>query len=96
MPIHSVFHSQYPTIYKILLSAAIAAGVTIRTNSVVQRIDPETASITLQSGETIQGDMIIGADGHRSFVRDVVRAGSSTAERIEVENGKASGMNFFA
>jgi salicylate hydroxylase len=38
----------------------------------VTSIDPEVASATLSSGEVISGDIVIGADGVESMVRDLV------------------------
>jgi len=38
----------------------------------VVAIDPHTPKVTLESGEIIYADLIVGADGVRSVVRDVV------------------------
>lgn len=46
--------------------------ITFRSGSRVTSIDPSTPSVTLASGEKITADVIIGADGIRSVVRDVV------------------------
>lgn len=37
--------------------------VELRTSSRVADIDPFSATATLESGENIQGDIVIGADG---------------------------------
>lgn len=39
------------------------APVKLSTSSQIVEVDPEKATIKLQSGETVQGDLIIGADG---------------------------------
>lgn len=44
----------------------------IRTGCPVQRIDTVAGKVELASGEVIEGDLIIGADGIRSVVRDSV------------------------
>ncbi|KAG7085982.1 hypothetical protein E1B28_003506 [Marasmius oreades] len=38
----------------------------------VKHVDPTVPSITLESGETFSGDIIIGADGIHSIVRETV------------------------
>ncbi|MCD1269943.1 FAD-dependent monooxygenase [Microbacterium sp. MEC084] len=52
-----------------LADAAVEAGVEIVTGSQVVGADAEGA-LTLESGETLQADLIVGADGVRSKVRD--------------------------
>lgn len=37
--------------------------VELRTSSRVVDVDPATATVTLENGETVQGDLVIGADG---------------------------------
>ncbi|KAK5062634.1 hypothetical protein LTR84_004707 [Exophiala bonariae] len=44
----------------------------IRTGCAVQRIDTAGGKVELASGEVIEGDLIVGADGIRSVVRDSV------------------------
>jgi salicylate hydroxylase len=46
--------------------------VKIRLNSRVKSVDADSPSATLESGEVVHGDLIIGADGIRSYIRDVV------------------------
>lgn len=58
-----------PHLYKVLLEAAVAAGVEIATASEVVAADP-AGSLTLASGEVRKADLVIGADGVRSKVRD--------------------------
>ncbi|KAF8994816.1 hypothetical protein BDQ17DRAFT_1430821 [Cyathus striatus] len=43
--------------------------ITLRMNSKVTSVDPSLPSVTLQSGETIHADLIIGADGVKSHLR---------------------------
>src|SRR5207244_4045159 len=42
------------------------------TSSRVVSVDPETASVTLENGQSYQGDLILGADGVHSVTRKVV------------------------
>lgn len=51
------------------------AGVIIRLSSHVQSIDPSKPSLTLSSGEVIHCDLIVGADGVKSMIREVVVGG---------------------
>ena len=44
----------------------------IRLNSKVQKVDPSLPTVTLESGETLKADLIIGADGLNSRLRDIV------------------------
>ena len=44
----------------------------IRLNSKVQEVDPSLPTVTLESGETLKADLIIGADGLNSRLRDIV------------------------
>lgn len=38
-------------------------SVVIRTGCVVKNCDPDAGNVTLESGEVVTGDLIIGADG---------------------------------
>ncbi|KAH8833910.1 hypothetical protein DL96DRAFT_1703549 [Flagelloscypha sp. PMI_526] len=44
----------------------------LRLGARVVTIDPEAPSVTLESGEVVSGDMILGADGIKSIIREVV------------------------
>jgi salicylate hydroxylase len=44
----------------------------IRLNAKVASINPSAPSLTLKSGEVINADLIIGADGVKSYLRGVV------------------------
>jgi len=46
--------------------------ITLRLNSRVVKINPDLPSYTLSNGETVKCDMIIGADGVKSGIREVV------------------------
>jgi len=58
-------------LYNALLAAAQRSGVEIRTNSEVSGVTPEGTLATV-SGGTFPADLVIGADGVRSRVRDSV------------------------
>lgn len=60
-----------PHLYACLLAGALGAGVEIRTSSEVVAADP-AGSVTLASGETLTADLVIGADGVKSKVRDSI------------------------
>ncbi|KAF9077438.1 hypothetical protein BDP27DRAFT_1312435 [Rhodocollybia butyracea] len=54
--------------------------IMIRFASRVTSVDPSEPSVVLQSGEKIAADVIIGADGIRSVVRDAVLGGPQKAK----------------
>ncbi len=60
-----------PYLHKVLLEAALAAGVEIVTGSEVAAADP-AGTVTLTSGEALQADLVVGADGVKSRVRDSI------------------------
>ncbi|RXW16087.1 hypothetical protein EST38_g9768 [Candolleomyces aberdarensis] len=62
---------QRADLHRILLSE-VQPLVTIKLGSKATDIDPNTASVTLASGEIVEGDLVIGADGLRSKVLEVV------------------------
>jgi salicylate hydroxylase len=55
-----------------LLFDLVKPYMTLRLNSKVVSVDPAVPTVTLQSGEIVQGDLIIGADGVKSTIREVV------------------------
>ncbi len=58
-------------LHRALADAAEAAGVEIVTNSPVARADAD-GHLHLESGRKFKADLVIGADGHRSRVRDSI------------------------
>jgi len=64
-------------VYDMVYEAALKSGVRVRFNSKVTEVDPEEPSVTLETGEVLRADYIIGADGHQSFLREVVTDGQS-------------------
>ncbi|HMN79949.1 MAG TPA: NAD(P)/FAD-dependent oxidoreductase [Burkholderiaceae bacterium] len=59
------------TLHRVLTGRARALGVQFRTGSVVTEADP-AGSLTA-NGQRFEADLIIGADGYRSVVRDSVK-----------------------
>ncbi|KAH9837783.1 uncharacterized protein C8Q71DRAFT_561138 [Rhodofomes roseus] len=55
-----------------LLYERVAPHVTLRLNSKVVSVDPEAPSLTLESGEVLRGDLVIGADGVHSTLQQAV------------------------
>ena len=49
---------------------AVASGVRIDYNCTVVDVDLSEPSVLLESGERLRGDMIVGADGPYSIVRE--------------------------
>lgn len=72
-----------PHLHRTLLDAARNAGVEIRPGSEVVSADPRGA-ITLASGETLEADLVVGADGVKSRVRDSI---GFAHERVKSRDG---------
>lgn len=77
-----LYHRQ--DLHKGLLSAALSADfpgspVEIRTSATVDACDPEAGTVTLSNGDTIAADLVIGADGIHSAVREAVVGEALTA-----------------
>lgn len=49
--------------------------ITIRTNCRVVAMDPSIPTLTLESGEVVSADVVIGADGVKSLTREYVVGG---------------------
>jgi salicylate hydroxylase len=49
--------------------------MTLKLNSRVVSVEPQEGKVTLENGEVISGDLLIGADGIKSIVRDAVAGG---------------------
>ncbi|PVH74524.1 FAD/NAD(P)-binding domain-containing protein [Cadophora sp. DSE1049] len=60
---------------KVLYEAAVREGVKVRFGCRVETIDEEKPSVKLTSGETVEADLIVGADGIKSIVRPAVLGG---------------------
>ncbi|KAG9243079.1 hypothetical protein BJ878DRAFT_543643 [Calycina marina] len=58
--------------HHILVTAAQAHGVKIRLNSTVKGVDFSKPGIELVSGEVVEGDVVIAADGLRSRCREAL------------------------
>ena len=65
-----------------LLHDLVAPHITIRLGSTVTGCDPDSVSpsVTLKSGEVIRGDLIIGADGVKSCIQQIVSGKPHPAE----------------
>ena len=65
------YHIHRADFHKLLFDLA-APSMTLRLKSTVVSVDPEAPSVTLESGEIIKADLIIGADGVKSCVQQAV------------------------
>ncbi|KAJ6562734.1 hypothetical protein DFH09DRAFT_1247628 [Mycena vulgaris] len=61
-----------------MLHSLAAPYMTLHLASKVVAIDPHAVQVTLENGEMLSGDLIVGADGIKSMVRDVVIGGPPT------------------
>ncbi|QRV81381.1 FAD-binding domain protein [Ceratobasidium sp. AG-Ba] len=65
------YHIHRADFHKLLYDITVPL-IDLRLNSLVTSIDPDAPSITLKSGETFKCDLIVGADGVKSAIREVV------------------------
>lgn len=65
------YHVHRADFHKLLFDLA-APYMTLHLKSTVVAVDPDAPSVTLASGEIIEGDVIIGADGIKSIVQQAV------------------------
>ncbi|KAG6856070.1 hypothetical protein H0H87_007726 [Tephrocybe sp. NHM501043] len=65
------YHVHRADLHRLLLELA-APYMTLRLNSKVLTVEPSTPFVVLESGEILRTDLVIGADGVRSIVRDIV------------------------
>ncbi|EIN04706.1 FAD/NAD(P)-binding domain-containing protein [Punctularia strigosozonata HHB-11173 SS5] len=83
--VSSIQHGQLRTWLEDL---AREAGAKMRFNSLVTQIDPQRASVRLSTGETLEGDIILAADGWDSIVRPVV-----TGEQSDIQRTGRAGLH---
>lgn len=81
---------QHEDVHRLLHRLATEAGAEIIFGAKVASVTPgePRPSITLASGETYEGDIVIGADGPNSSVREVVLGDDNEA-------GNMSGFSVF-
>jgi salicylate hydroxylase len=77
---------QHSQLRKMLLETAHELGATTRTNAEVVEIAEDCRSVRLASGEVIEADIIIGADGSQGMCRRLV---------VSQDPPKATGVMMF-
>lgn len=80
-----LFFQQHTDLYKLLHSVAVQEGVKIRYHATVTDVDGASGLITLDSGEELYADLIVGADGYTSLLQDIV-AGPSEFRSAQLKN----------
>lgn len=70
------YHIHRADLHRLLFDlVADTNNVVVRLNSTVRHLDPKNErgrpSVTLATGEVVHGDLIIGADGVKSMIRQV-------------------------
>lgn len=63
---------KYGNLYEMIRELVLRSGVRIEYNRAVVDVDVEGPSVLLKDGELIEADMIVGADGTYSLVREKV------------------------
>ena len=63
---------QYRDLSNMLYRAAVGAGARITYNAPVAKVYTNPPQVELEDGTVLGADMIIGADGPRSMVREAV------------------------
>ncbi|CAK5262228.1 unnamed protein product [Mycena citricolor] len=72
---------QHGELKTMLLSLATREGVEFRYNTEVEAVDGDAVSVRLSSGETVYADIVIGADGPDSKVRNLVAGETILGEK---------------
>lgn len=65
------YHIHRADFHKLLFDLA-APNMHLRLKATVVGVDPNTPSVTLATGEVVRGDLIVGADGVKSYIQQVV------------------------
>ena len=73
------YHIHRADLHKLLFDLA-APHMTLRLNATVVSVDPDAPSVTLASGEVVRGDLIVGADGVKSLIQEIVLGHANPAE----------------
>ncbi|KAI5361637.1 Putative FAD-binding domain, FAD/NAD(P)-binding domain superfamily [Septoria linicola] len=73
-PWHLVHRGQ---LHSALKDRAIADGAKLTLSSRVTSVDAEAATVTFEDGQSVQGDLIVGADGVHSKSRKSIRGGDA-------------------
>ncbi|TFK46276.1 FAD/NAD(P)-binding domain-containing protein [Heliocybe sulcata] len=75
------YHIHRADFHKLLFDLA-KDQIDLRLNSTVTHIEPgaDSVSVTLHTGETFTGDLLVGADGVKSLIRTVVLGKATGAE----------------
>jgi salicylate hydroxylase len=75
------YHIHRADFHKILYDLT-APNVTLRLNSTVVKCDPgpKSPSVTLATGEVIKADLILGADGVKSYIQQVIMGRATRAD----------------
>lgn len=63
---------QHGALHDLLYQLAAGEGVTFRFDSRVTRVDPEAGTLSLENGDEISADLIVGADGCHSQLRQYI------------------------
>ncbi|EMD37806.1 hypothetical protein CERSUDRAFT_114460 [Gelatoporia subvermispora B] len=66
--------AHYADLRKLLYDTAVESGAKVRTNAKISSIALDTSkpSVTLESGDVIEADIIVGADGHSGPTRALI------------------------
>ncbi|KAF9459027.1 hypothetical protein BDZ94DRAFT_1062733 [Collybia nuda] len=78
--------AQHSAFWKLLFDTARAHGADIRLNTHVSSVDLRRQSVTLESGQVLQADIIIGADGPTGLTREILQGKAGVAVKPGVLN----------
>ena len=73
------YHIHRADLHKLLFDLA-EPHMALRLNAQVVAVDPDAPSVTLKSGEVVRGDLVVGADGVKSLVQQVVLGYTNPAD----------------
>lgn len=73
------YHIHRADFHKLLYDLA-APNMNLRLKATVVHVDPDAPSVTLSSGEVVHGDLVVGADGVKSYIQQVVLGRANPAQ----------------
>ena len=68
---------QHADLRQLLYDTAVSCGATIRLNTTVTAIEPDACRVRLSTGEVLEADVIVGADGPSGLSRRLFDQGES-------------------
>jgi salicylate hydroxylase len=72
--------TSYADLRALILSVARANGANILFGTKVESVDEDEAKLILENGEVFSADVVVGADGSRGVMRDMIFEGAEQTQ----------------